>query len=232
MIKYLFSEKGQRENNQDYILSKDINTDSSIHIIADGMGGYEKGLIAAQIVTNTIANNLTDTLLQNSEEIILDAITQANNQIAQIKTRENIKMGTTLAGVYIHRNHFLAFRVGDVKIIHISNNKIVFESKDHSLINQLKDTNLNPSTTALNDIRHIVTRSIQGDNNKFHPDFYSGKINSGDRILICSDGFLELIDTNNINIINFEKLNKLQKIAQDCKDNASVILLEFVEVSI
>lgn len=227
MNKYLFSEKGQRESNQDYILSKDINPDASIHIIADGMGGYEKGLLTAQIAANTIADKQTDTLSQHNEEIILDAITQANNEIAQIRLLEDIKMGTTLAGVHIQKNQFLAFWVGDVKIIHISNNQIVFESKDHSLINQLKDTDITFSAEALENIRHIVTRSIQGENDKFQPDFHSGQINLGDKILICSDGFLELIDSNNVYSIDAEKLDNLRKLAQNCKDNASVILLEF-----
>jgi protein phosphatase len=227
MNTHLFSEKGKRESNQDYILSKECNPGSSIHIVADGMGGYEKGLVAAQAAANTIADNLTDRISEKNDEVILDAIIQANNEIAQIKIKENIKMGTTIAGVHIQKNQFLAFWVGDVKIIHISNNQIVFESKDHSLINQLKDTDLNPSATALDNIRHIVTRSIQGENSKFQPDYYSGKIKPEDKILICSDGFLELIGNNNINNISPEKLKELKKIAQHANDNASAILLEF-----
>lgn len=223
----LFSEKGKRDNNQDYILSKAIDDSSSLYIVADGMGGYENGRFAAEMVATTICDHLSQTTYSNIDKTILEAVEIANEKIKEYSLKENTKMGTTIAGVHLCQNHFLAFWVGDVKIIHISKNEIEFESKDHSLINQLKDKKMNTSAIGLANIRHIVTRSIQGEKDKCLPDFHSGNITSGDKILICSDGFLELIGTNKIKNINSKQLSHLKELAQQCNDNASAILLEF-----
>ncbi len=139
IIKY-FTEKGLRKHNEDFILSKQIDEVTSIHIVADGMGGYNKGNIASETVTEILFNNISNNSNnENIIQIIEQAIDEANSKVSQLNIEEKTKMGTTIAGVFIKNNLAVMFWVGDVKILHIRNNKVFFESKDHLLINQLKD---------------------------------------------------------------------------------------------
>jgi protein phosphatase len=58
----VISHIGKRKTNQDLTLAKKINMDSYLYLIADGMGGYDNGDIAASMVIDsltTIALNLT-----------------------------------------------------------------------------------------------------------------------------------------------------------------------------
>ena len=55
MKSIVFSHKGKREVNQDFVLVQNINPETYLHLIADGMGGYEHGEIAAKLVAAPVA---------------------------------------------------------------------------------------------------------------------------------------------------------------------------------
>lgn len=224
----LFSEKGKRDNNQDYILSKKIDECSSLHIVADGMGGYENGRIAAEIAAQTIFDYLSQTTHLDSDEAIVTAVQIANEKIKKFSLKEKTKMGTTIGGAYFVDNMVKYFWVGDVRINHISNAVQVFESEDHSFVNELKAKGLASNNVEIKRLRHIVTRSIQGSNDKYQPQIHSLEFAPNDRILICSDGFLEAVGTNEIKDIGCTlelSINKLQERCKSCKDNASLIVI-------
>ena len=63
----------------------------------------------------------------------------------------------------IHKHQAYCFWVGDVRIYHIRENKIIFQSKDHSLINELLNKNQTLTPSVIEKYRHIVTKSIQGN---------------------------------------------------------------------
>ena len=128
-----FTEQGRRKVNEDYILSKNNDKNISLHIVADGMGGYSKGDIASE----TVANCLFELLLKDCKSsdyntLIDEAINKANIRISELNIKQNTKMGTTIAGILIDKSSAYMFWVGDVKILHIRNEKTIFESTDHS----------------------------------------------------------------------------------------------------
>ncbi len=226
IIKY-FTEKGLRKHNEDFILSKQIDEVTSLHIVADGMGGYNKGNIASETVANILFNTISkNSQAENILEIIEQAIEEANSKISQLNIEQKTKMGTTIAGVFVKYNSAIMFWAGDVKILHIRNEKVIFESKDHSLINQLKDNDSFSEKVDYGKIRHIVNRSIQGLNEKYKADYHSAKLQTFDRIIICSDGILDRVSISGLAKldINFSKEYYAQFI--DSKDNASLVLIE------
>ncbi len=226
IVKY-FTEKGLRKHNEDYILSKQIDEVTSIHIVADGMGGYNKGNIASETVANILLNNISkNSRLNNIIEIIEMAIEEANSKVSQLNIEQKTKMGTTIAGVFIKDNSATMFWVGDVKILHIRNNKVFFESKDHSLINQLKDNDSFSEKTDYGKIRHIVTRSIQGASDKYKADFKILELQKNDRIIICSDGVLDIESINGLIKLDINLLGEFSRQFEESKDNSSLVLIE------
>ena len=57
---FQYSNTGNRETNQDYVLSKDFGQGISLFLVADGIGGYEYGEIASQIVAEGYAKVLAN----------------------------------------------------------------------------------------------------------------------------------------------------------------------------
>lgn len=53
-----YSNIGSRAQNQDFVLSKEIGENKAIYIVADGMGGYSDGDIAAKVAAEEIANHI------------------------------------------------------------------------------------------------------------------------------------------------------------------------------
>lgn len=223
-----FSKKGKRKVNEDYILSRIIDENISLHIVADGMGGYENGKLAAKTVAESIytfvSRNYTNTSFLNT---LNNAIEKANNDVAQLIEMHNAKMGTTLGGVIIVNNVAHIFWVGDVKTLHFRKDKIIFETEDHSLINQLKKNHLAIEKVDYGKMRHIVTRSIQGTNDRYKPDFHTAKMQVRDKIIICSDGILNKVSINSLNNIEVDSLKEYSELFEDGSDNASLLVIAF-----
>lgn len=224
-----FSVKGRRKENEDFILSKKIDEKLSLHLIADGMGGYENGKLAAETVANTIFDYLKNNKNEDNRiEEIRESVVEANSAIKAITDESGKSLGSTLGGCFINQTKATIFWVGDVKIIHVRENTIRFESEDHSLINQLKKNRNVDSGLDLGSVRHVVTRSIKGEEDKFKPDIEEIELQASDRIIICSDGILEcsrLSDIAGITTTGCE-WEGIKRKFEDCSDNSSMIIIE------
>ncbi len=142
MIKiFSYTGKGTRETNEDYIKNEIISDSTSLHIVADGMGGYDHGEVASQTATEAIFRYLTKSNIQGSiTTLIQQAAEFANNLILKLQNQYQAKLGTTIAGVLIIDSTAYAFWLGDVQIQHFRNNNQLFISKRHTLINEIKRT--------------------------------------------------------------------------------------------
>ncbi len=108
-----YTNKGDiRANNEDSLLIDNIiknnlslneyksliieDKNSSIAVVADGMGGYEKGELASKIALESLVN-------VNSKESIKEFLLKAKLQLNDL-VKENptlLGIGTTLAGIYM-----------------------------------------------------------------------------------------------------------------------------------
>lgn len=232
MISNFITNKGSRKSNQDAILIKSLENDNVIYLLADGMGGYKNGAYAA----NYIISNLFK-ILNNSENFDRETIQTAINQVTHALSIENdkqeSKMGATLAGVIQSKEGLHCFWVGDVKIWHVKNGKIVFESKEHNLKNELIENNAFVEVVNARKYNHVVTRAIQNDIKKAKIDYeLIDDFKQGDYILIASDGVTDVMSSHQLlNIVNTEKivpkiLSKLEYCLQNIAiDNYSLIAL-------
>ncbi len=223
--------KGKRKINQDVVLTKNIDPDTYLCLVADGMGGYDNGEIAAQIATESILTFLSN-IDEINKESIQKAVNKANLAIRQFQEQNHSKMGTTLGAVILSKGIAKCFWVGDIKILHYSDSKLTFESKSHNLINELSDNELSNESFKSSKYSHIVTRSIQGDVKKSVISYQELTIKEKDELIICSDGVHNIIDSHTIEFILknnkhlFEAMTTIDdRLALEAIDNASLILI-------
>jgi protein phosphatase len=223
---------GKREVNQDVILIKNINPDTYLYIVADGMGGYDNGEVAAKTATESILTFLSN-IDKINKETIQKAINKANLAIRQLQEKNNSKMGTTLGAVIISKNIAKCFWVGDVKILQYSEGKLAFESKSHNLLNEISENDAFKETFNSSKYSHIVTRSIQGEVKKSVISYQELTINEKDLLIICSDGVHNIIDSHTIQYLMnslensssfIDHLN--ERLKNESDDNASLIYLK------
>lgn len=226
------SNKGKRKSNQDVVLIKSIGIEQDLYLLADGMGGYKNGEYAANFIVKYLYEVLKDqkSFDKNSIQKGIDEVTRS---LAKENEKQGSNMGATLGGVIRSKEEFHCFWVGDVKIFHISEKKIVYESIEHNLKNELIENKVFVEANNAKKYNHIVTRSIQNEVSKSKIDYKNIKnFTKGDFIVIVSDGVTDTMSKNQLlEIINlkkevanilFEIDDKLQKTA---KDNYSLIFI-------
>lgn len=226
---YFFSESGKRAKNEDVILIEKLNQNANLFLIVDGMGGYQKGEIAAQIIAENIVTYLR-TLSVFGEQDIENAIRKANLALKQFNAQQQIKSGGTVGGILLDENIAYCFWVGDVKIFHFKNNKLKWQSESHTLLNELFGETVNKSPELKKRYGHIVTRSVSGKRENFRIEVYKSlDIDKIDSYVICSDGVHNIITTEHISLFLSENnsVNEIQKyLSINSEDNFSFILVK------
>lgn len=136
---YSFSAKGIRENNEDFILSQQLSPDCSLHLVADGMGGYSYGELASTLACESIAEYMIANLGKaDIKKLLAHSLDFANKNINAKRDQFATKMGTTIAGIFIEGSMAYFFWLGDVRIYLFRNCELIFQSVDHSFINEMK----------------------------------------------------------------------------------------------
>lgn len=223
-----FSAKGKRENNEDYILSRQISPDCSLFLVADGMGGYSYGEIASSLACESIAEYLSANYGRSKiKQLISDSLSVANNKINEKRQELAVKMGTTIAGALIEGSKAYLFWLGDVRIYQFRNNEILFQSEDHSLISEMKKKG-HVSAKEIERYGNIVTKSLSGIPIEEEPEIVELSLMSEDVLILCTDGFWQNVNVSSINNLPVEEIkNLVNKQEEAMDDNYSFLKLIF-----
>lgn len=222
MTVYSYSGKGNRETNEDFIKSEIISDSISLHIVADGMGGYQFGEVASQIATESIFQFFAENTIEGDiPALIQQAVEFANNQILSKRNQYHAKLGTTIAGVLIIDNVGYVFWLGDVQIQHFRDNKQLFISESHSLINDMKKNRV-ISAKEIERYKHIVTRSLSGTPLDTPIPIVDIQLQQRDTICISSDGLYNSVNPATLLAYSDIELNaKLMLLDDTNEDNFS-----------
>lgn len=212
---------GKRSENQDIILIEQLSSDTQIYLIADGMGGYENGKKAAELVSDTILNYLQNNNQINSKSID-EAVKKANLSIKKLNEEYDSKSGTTIGGLIRNQEKSFLFWVGDVSLYLFKDDNQIFKSKSHSLINEMLDMGNIISSENIEKYKHIVTKSISGKREIIEKGYFEINNYEYSSFIICSDGVTDTISILDISKLEFEKINI--ELINKSKDNYSYIL--------
>lgn len=220
-----FTGIGKRESNQDFICIEQLESGASLYLIVDGMGGYEKGDEAAEIIVDNIFTFL-NTQNEFSESVFQKAVNKANLAIKQFNKRQGIKSGATIGGVVLNKNNTYIFWVGDIYVGVIQNDRILFENKRHTMINGLLDSKITLSERELDRYKHIVTRSISGNISKSIIGYKEITLTNKDQVIICSDGVVDTISIDEFlqKGLTFKELELY--LTENSQDNFSFIQID------
>ena len=224
-----FNGQGKRDTNQDLITISRFISGATFFLIADGMGGYDRGDEAASIVSENIFTYLN--YAENiNEQSIQQAIQKANLAIKQFNKTNGIKSGATIGGIIIDNDELHIFWVGDVMIFKIGKEGILFKTKSHTLVNSILESSLETDEKSLEKYKHIVTRSISGKPSESQISYNSFSISDEDQVIMCSDGVHNTISIEQI-IFETNKDDHMKGIKklleENSNDNYSLILIDF-----
>lgn len=206
--------KVRTENEDRFLVDFWPNRSAVLAVIADGMGAYGGGAIAATAVIETFGL-LTSQHLPASRleryELLLSAFYEADDRIRELQASTYPEMGATVAAVIITGNELLHLYSGDCRLYHFIRSKAPYVSRDHSIVRAMVDAGTISDTEAtVHPMRNIVTSCLGGPTTKVRltvdPQLEGSVLSethlagpfrlleSGDVVVMCSDGLWSGID--------------------------------------
>lgn len=249
-----FSEIGRKDNQEDnvYPTLKMVNTNSRFFILCDGMGGHDSGEVASDTVCRALGRYFEAHFPVNgvvTTEYFKQALEYAYDELDKKDTGALKKMGTTMTCLYLHSKGYLVAHIGDSRIYHVrpantdlSNGRlgIIYQSSDHSLVNDLLKAGELTEEEAVNfPQKNVITRAMQPNlERRYKADVFSfNDIKAGDYFFLCSDGVLEqltnecLCEILSSSISDEEKLEAIKQVCYDkTKDNFTCYLVPIDKV--
>ncbi len=200
-----------RETNEDaYLIEFDQN---NILAVADGMGGHKGGEVASSTAIEMV-EQIDFNCNGEFNELFQNVFSEINNKIIN-KGLDDISlkgMGTTLSLCLICGENMYYGHVGDSRIYLYRNKSLSKISTDHSYVNQLvSQGKISPEEAFTHPKRNILTQAIGLERN-LDLDIGKVKLNSGDFILICSDGLTDMIREKEVELIISDFYPEVKKI--------------------
>ncbi len=204
-----------REHNEDSLVAV-----PPLFAVADGMGGHEAGEVASEIAINTITE-LAPTCAD--ADALARAVVAANLNVikAPAKGIGREGMGTTLTAAILEGERLIIAQVGDSRAYLLHQGKLQQLTRDHSLMaDMIEAGQLTEAEARVHPNRSVITRAI-GSDPHMQPDIYELNVETGDRILLCSDGICTMIEDPQI-----ESIMAHTHSAQECADKLVAAALQ------
>lgn len=209
---------GKRERLEDYVVVESFSETSCAAVVADGMGGYDAGDIAAKLVSDTII------LAIRRRQEIDTAVSLASLSLKKYKEENHLDgTGCTIAGVFVNDDMATVFWAGDARVYLLRNGVIINQTRDHSLVNELSKIRvLTPEQ--IRKYEHVVRKAIIGDEGDM-VEVEKWYLSEGDDIVVCSDGLHREVSINQL--LEFVKSGKHEEQlgSKEIKDNNSFVYI-------
>lgn len=228
-----FSFTGQRANNEDFVFPVAPTSDTSLFIVCDGIGGWDKGEVASRLVAKTIANYFEQyPPVVATETYLTDAITHAYLVLAEYLQQNPLlnRMGSTLALLYLDEGGATVAHVGDSRVYHLRAGQILHQTQDHRYVLELVAEGIITEEQAqTHPRRNSLSRSIGVESNNQNLKIdqptvsYLADIQAGDCFFLCTDGVLEQLNEEKLkevfkNPSSQEGASQMEQILSICQD--------------
>ncbi len=185
---------GDRKENQDRatVVATD---DATLLIVVDGMGGHEGGAHAAELAVASVSKAFLSEShpVFDPQGFLHLAIGQAHAAVVALGGDMSLEVRprATCALCLIQDGATFWAHVGDSRVYHLHNGKVVEHSRDHSHVEVLLyDGLIDREQLATHPMRNYVERCLGGDSDMPRMSITGRKpLKENDCVLVCSDGF-------------------------------------------
>ena len=194
-----------RTQNQDTYQIEQLDRNTLLCVLCDGMGGAKSGNIASSLAADVFVQEIRLVWKSSMEQekinqMLRSAVKLANftvfDQAAQFE--DFTGMGTTLTSVLIRGKDVTVVTVGDSRVYKVNKDGITQLTKDHSLVQMMVERgDLTPEMARTYPGKNFITRAV-GTETVAECDLFHYKVDKGDCLLLCSDGLSNMMDDQEI----------------------------------
>lgn len=195
------SRTGGRDHNEDAVLVAPIGSDRKAYLlaVADGMGGHEGGEVASGVAIDVLREHFGDTVPADVAMELKRAYRTANDRIWAEGSAGSADrhMGTTLVAAVVNGPYLTIANVGDSRAYLIRGTQVQQLTQDHSLVaEQVARGEIGEGEQRQSSQRNVLTAAV-GTTERLDrnlPAIYELSLLPEDKLLLCSDGFYDVID--------------------------------------
>jgi len=182
-----------RLENEDYLghVAPDTSEQARGHgwlfVVADGVGGQEKGEVASRTAVETVLEGFREAPRgQPLSSLLQNLVRRANTRV--LDAGMNSGMATTLVACALRHDRAVIAHVGDSRCYLIRQRAATVLTRDHTIASEHERLGLLSSEDmAEAETRHILSRSL-GTELFVNVEVSDHQVLPGDVLLLCSDG--------------------------------------------
>jgi len=219
-----------------------------LFLIADGMGGHKAGEVASALSVATIEAFVLHVLhrfsnLQASDEdgVVREfenALREADARILEEASDhpELAGMGTVLTLALVTDWKLFVVHAGDSRCYLCHKGQLQQLTRDHTLAREMAERGIiTPAEVSRHQFRHVVTNALGGNSAGVQVEVHKVELETGDAVLLCSDGLTDMVDDNRLATIlaaQSEPQSACERLVAEAnhqggRDNITVILARF-----
>jgi len=194
-----------RPQNQDTYQIEQLDRNTLLCVVCDGMGGAKSGNVASTLAVDVFVEEIKRTWAAGMNQEKIDQMLEAAVKLANFTVFDQAQqfeefdgMGTTLVAMLIRNQEVSVINVGDSRAYRVGSNGIRCLTKDHSLVQMMVDRGeLTPERARTYPGKNYITRAI-GTEPVVESDIFHLDVERGDCLLLCSDGLSNMMDDQEI----------------------------------
>src|SRR5262245_57287301 len=235
------TDQGLRPNNEDRFV---VDLLHNIFLVADGMGGQERGEQASGMAADIIPRVVQDRLAAHDQagDAVRKALAEANEAIVQAgkSQPEGRRMGTTAVLALRQEDRMFVAGLGDSRAYLIRDGKVEQLTVDHSVAQALVASGaLTPEEARHSPYQHVLHKFLGCAGLSEGAEIKPFTPQASDRLLLASDGLTNHITEDDLRdgVARFtdpqEWAEHLVRTALDrgSRDNVTCVLIAFEPVS-
>ena len=233
---------GNRNSNQDRCLIETM-PDHVLLVVADGMGGHDRGDLAAQTTVDSLARNFKRQRLPISDplEFLKQALQTAHLDVVDAGRSHNppITPRTTCVACLVQNDTAYWAHVGDSRFYLLRGGALLQRTRDHTPVEELLQSGLlNEEELRNHPLRNSVSRCLGGSPRFPDISFDQMTLCTEDTLLLCSDGLWSAVsETQLVAMTGYGELEQsLNRLADEAEtasypnsDNISGVAMRWLE---
>lgn len=187
--------QGLRSNNEDSYV---VDRDHQVFLVADGMGGQERGEQASSLAAEIIPRVVQDRLAAREDvrRAVQDALSEANQAIVRAgqSQPEGRRMGTTAVLAVRQADRVYVAGLGDSRAYLVRGDRVELLTVDHSVAKALEASGtLTAEQARHSPWQHVLYKFLGCAEMAEGADVRPFTPEAGDRLLLASDGLTNFV---------------------------------------
>jgi protein phosphatase/serine/threonine-protein phosphatase Stp1 len=220
-----------RSRNEDNYVNR---PDLGLWAVADGAGGHQAGDVAARTVAEAL-----DALpkgLGAAEKLagVRVRVEQADAVLRAEAARRggDAVLATTVVVLLAHADYYACLWAGDSRAYRLRAGQLAQVTHDHSLVQELVDAGeITAAEAETHPCANIITRAVGAGGEALALDKVTGRLQAGDRFLLCSDGLFKALHHHELAGLLAADADAAERcltaaLARQADDNVTAVVVE------